>query len=115
MPKPYRKSLLSFLLPRLGGEPPTRELKLSTPMFQGVSIQPGVKACNAVKQVGSRRFLAKSVPVLPLAGCGLQGQCHCRYVKHKDRRTDARRLIDCGLSNSFFDGIERRSKQRRRG
>lgn len=115
MPKPYRKSLLSFLLPRLGGEPPAREPKLSAPMFQGVSIQPGSKACNAVKQVGARRFLAKSVPALPLTGCGLAGQCHCRYVKHKDRRSDARRMGDYGLSNSFFDGIERRSNERRRG
>jgi hypothetical protein len=115
MPKPYRKSLLSFLLPRLGGDPPAVEPKLSVPKFQGVSIQPGSKACGAVKQLDNRRFLAKSVPALPLAGCGIAGQCHCRYVKHKDRRSDPRRLVDCGLSVRFFDGVERRSNQRRRG
>ena len=114
MPKPYRKSLLSFLLPRLGREPPVPPSKLSIPMFQGVSIHGGPKACGAVKQVEARRFLAKSVPALPLAGCGIPGQCQCRYIKHKDRRSDARRLGDYGLMNSFYDGTERRSKQGRR-
>jgi hypothetical protein len=114
MPKPYRKSLLSFLLPRLGREPPVPAAKLSIPMFQGVSIHAGPKACGAVKQIDTRRFLAKSVPALPLAACGIAGQCQCRYVKHKDRRSDARRLVDCGLTNTFFDGAERRSKHRRR-
>jgi hypothetical protein len=114
MPKPYRKSLLSFLLPRLGREPPQPVSKLSIPMFQGVSIHAGPKACGAVKQVDARRFLAKSVPALPLAGCGIPGQCQCRYVKYKERRSDARRLVDCGLTNSFFDGAERRSSQPRR-
>jgi hypothetical protein len=38
MPKPYRKSLLSFLLPRLGGDSPPQRSKTTTPMFQGVSI-----------------------------------------------------------------------------
>ena len=91
MPKPYRKSLLSFLLPRLAPEPAPREAPLSVPKYQGVSIRPGSKACGAVKQLNQRRFLAKSVPSLPLAGCGLSGQCHCRYVKHADRRSDAGR------------------------
>lgn len=113
MPKPYRKSLLSFLIPRLGGEPPAPKT-LSVPAFQGVSIHPGAKACGAVKQVQTRRFLAKSVPALPLAGCGVPAQCQCRYVKHKDRRSDARRLGDCGLTNAFFDGAERRSTKPRR-
>ena len=114
MPKPYRKSLLSFLLPRLAAEPALRETQLAVPKYQGVSIRPGSKACGAVKQLNQRRFLAKSVPSLPLAGCGLSAQCHCRYIKHVDRRSDARRLVDCGLTTSFFDGVERRSKQRRR-
>lgn len=115
MPKPYRKSLLSFLLPRLGREPPTPPKRsLAIPAFQGVSIHPGAKACGAVKQLHTRRFLAKSVPAVPLATCGMPAQCHCRYVKHQDRRTDARRLVDCGLTSTLFDGAERRSKQRRR-
>ncbi len=114
MPKPYRKSLLSFLLPRLGRDSPRQSSKPSTPMFQGVSIQCGPKACGAAKRVGTRRFLARTAPALPLVGCGMQGECRCRYVKHSDRRTEARRLMDDGVSTAFFDGTERRAKNGRR-
>jgi hypothetical protein len=114
MPKPYRKSLLSLLLPRLGRDSPRQPSKPSTPMFQSVSIDRGPKVCGAAKQLGERRFLVRTAPVLPLAGCGIQGECRCRYVKHSDRRTEARRLMDVGLSNAFFDGTEQRSKSGRR-
>jgi hypothetical protein len=114
MPKPYRKSLLSLLLPRLGRDSPRQPSKPGMPMFQGVSIHRGPKVCGAAKQLGERRFLAKTAPVLPLAGCGMQGECRCRYVKHIDRRTEARRLVDVGVSNAFFDGKEQRSKNGRR-
>jgi hypothetical protein len=114
MPKPYRKSLLSLLLPRLGRDLPRQPPKPVMPMFQGVSIHRGPKVCGAVKELGEHRFLAKTAPVLPLVGCGMQGECRCRYVKHIDRRTEARRLVDVGVSNAFFDGKEQRFKNRRR-
>jgi hypothetical protein len=44
----------------------------------------------------------------------MQGECRCRYVKHSDRRAEARRLMDVGVSTAFFDGTERRSKNGRR-
>jgi hypothetical protein len=114
MPKPYRKFLLSLLLPRLGRDSPRQPSKPSMPMFQGVSIHCGPKACGAAKQLGGRRLLARMAPVLPLAGCGMQGECRCRYVKHSDRRAEARRLMDVGVSTVFFDGTERRAKNGRR-
>jgi hypothetical protein len=116
MPRPYRKSLLSFLLPRLGRDPdpPRQPAKPSTPMFQGVSIQHGPKVCAMAKQIGDRRFLARKAPALPLTGCSMQGECRCRYVKHSDRRLDGRRLTDIGVSTAFFDGAERRAKRGRR-
>ncbi|MGH8177777.1 MAG: hypothetical protein ACREV5_16095 [Steroidobacter sp.] len=114
MSKPYRKSLLSLLLPRLGGSPPRQEASPSTPMFQAVSIHRGSKACDLARQFGQHRFLAKKSPALPLPGCAMREQCQCRYIKHRDRRTDSRRLMDMGISTMVFDARERRFRKGRR-
>jgi hypothetical protein len=115
MSKPYRKSLLSLLLPRLGGDPPQQtKTTAAAPAFQAVSIHPGAKVCATAKQLGDRRFLARTAPPLPLAGCTLQGGCQCRYVKHRDRRVDSRRLLNGGLAAQLFDGRERRARKGRR-
>jgi hypothetical protein len=83
--------------------------------FQSVSILQGPKACCASKDLAKVRFLAKQAPALPLAKCSMQDQCHCRYVKHMDRRTEARRLIDVvGMSALLFESQERRAKAGRR-
>jgi hypothetical protein len=83
--------------------------------FQSVSILQGPKACCASKDVAKVRFLTKQAPQLPLASCTMQDQCHCRYVKHADRRTEARRLIDAmGMSALLFESQERRGKPGRR-
>lgn len=83
--------------------------------FQSVSILQGPKACCASKDVAKIRFLTKQAPALPLAGCTMQDECHCRYVKHTDRRTEARRLIDVvGMSALLFESEERRAKAGRR-
>jgi hypothetical protein len=79
-----------------------------------VSIHRGVKYCGVAKQLGARRFLARAAPALPLAGCGMQGQCQCRYVKHRDRRTEPRRLMDLGMRALIFDGREQRFRKGRR-
>jgi hypothetical protein len=83
--------------------------------FQSVSILQGPKACCASKDLAKVRFLAKQAPALPLAKCAMQHQCHCRYVKHVDRRTESRRLIDViGMSALLFESQERRAKVGRR-
>ena len=83
--------------------------------FQSVSILQGATACCASKNYARVRILAKHAPSLPLAKCDMQEQCHCRYVKHADRRTDARRLMDvAGMSAILFDSQERRQKAGRR-
>src|SRR5688572_4270198 len=79
--------------------------------FQSVSILQGPNACCASKDLAKVRFLAKQAPMLPLAKCDMQHQCHCRYVKHTDRRTESRRLIDAiGMSALLFESQERRAK-----
>ena len=83
--------------------------------FQSVSILQGPQACCASKDLAKVRFLAKQAPALPLAKCTMQDECHCRYVKHVDRRTEARRLIDAaGMSVMLFESQERRAKVGRR-
>jgi len=110
----YRRSLLSILLPRLYSSSPSERSSSSRPTFQAVAIQRGIKACEAAKQLGARRFLANKAPVLPLPGCGMAHQCGCRYLKYPDRRNESRRLIDVGLSSVVFDRGERRSRKGRR-
>jgi hypothetical protein len=44
----------------------------------------------------------------------MPASCQCRYVKHRDRRAEPRRLVDFGVSTRLFDGRERRSKGGRR-
>lgn len=87
----------------------------ASPTFQAVSVLQGPKACCASKDVAKVRFLTKQAPALPLAGCTMQDECHCRYVKHTDRRTEPRRLIDVvGMSALLFESEERRAKAGRR-
>jgi hypothetical protein len=42
-------------------------------------------------------------------------KCQCKYIKHKDRRSEARRLMDFGMAARLFDGKERRARRGRRG
>jgi len=106
--------LLSILLPRLVGSSPQKKGPSSRPTFQAVAIQRGLKACEAAKQLGAKRFLANKAPPLPLPGCGMAHQCSCRYMKYPDRRSEPRRLTDVGLSSVVFDSGERRSRKGRR-
>lgn len=60
------------------------------------------------KKLSEHRFLAKDAPPVPLAGCTMKEHCQCRYLKHKDRRSESRRLVEFGMSARLFDGSERR-------
>lgn len=54
--------------------------------YRGVSIRFSSDACDAVKRLTDRRFLAREVPPLPLPECRAR-QCRCRYIHHADRRS----------------------------
>lgn len=83
--------------------------------FRSVSILQGPQGCCASKDLAKVRFLAKQAPALPLAKCTMQDGCHCRYVKHPDRRAEPRRLIDvAGMSALLFESEERRATAGRR-
>lgn len=114
MRKPAKTSLLSGLLARLGSK--REPLPVTAPLrpFQAISIYRGVTACGMAKRFSEHRFLVRDAPPLPLSGCTMSQTCACRYVKHRDRRSEPRRLMDFGMATQLFDGRERRARGGRR-
>ncbi len=64
--------------------------------WHAVSIVAGLGSCAAIGAVHQKRFLSIEAPALPLPDCSNRAYCHCRYVKHPDRRTTLRRMTDRG-------------------
>jgi hypothetical protein len=115
MPKPTKKtSFLEGLLGRFRArkEPPEASGPLRP--FQAISIYRGLICCDMARRFSEHRFLVRDAPPLPLSGCSMRESCHCKYIKHRDRRGEARRLIDFGLASRLFDGRERRARGGRR-
>ncbi|HKQ16546.1 MAG TPA: hypothetical protein VJT80_24225 [Steroidobacteraceae bacterium] len=105
-----KKSLLEGLLNRFGSrkEPPAATGPLRP--FQAISIYRGVVCCELARKFSEHRFLVRDAPPLPLAGCSMGKSCQCKYIKHRDRRAESRRLIDFGMAARLFDGRERRTR-----
>ena len=114
MRKPQKTSLLSGFLARFGSHKAPAPVTAPLRPFQAISIYRGVVACGMAKKFGEHRFLVRDAPPLPLSGCTMRESCQCKYIKHKDRRTDPRRLIDFGVAARLFDGKERRQRGGRR-
>ena len=112
--KPAKTSLLEGLLARFGGrkEPPAATGPLRP--FQAISIYRGLICCDMARKFSEHRFLVRDAPPLPLAGCPMRKTCQCKYIKHRDRRGEARRLVDFGVAVRLFDGKERRNRGGRR-
>jgi len=116
MKRPRKPSLLEGLLARFSGRKEPPEATATGPLrpFQAISIYRGLICCEMARKFSEHRFLVRDAPPLPLAGCTMRETCHCKYIKHKDRRAEPRRLIDFGLSARIFDGRERRVRGGRR-
>lgn len=114
MPKPAKTSLLDGLLARFSArkEPPAATGTLRP--FQAISIYRGLICCDMVRKFTEHRFLVRDAPPLPLSGCSMPKTCQCKYIKHKDRRAEGRRMMDFGLAARLFDGRERRKRGGRR-
>lgn len=82
-------------------------------IFHGISIEPGPKACEAVRQIAGRRFLSEEAPRLPLDECPCMQDCRCVYRHYPDRRTDVRRDADMGLPYRQVPGDKRAGAGRR--
>jgi hypothetical protein len=111
MPKQAKRSLLEGLLARFSGrkEPPAATGPLRP--FQAISIYRGLICCEMARRFSDHRFLVRDAPPLPLAGCTMRQNCQCKYIKHRDRRAEPRRLIDFGVAARLFDGRERRARK----
>jgi hypothetical protein len=87
--------------------------------YRASSIVFDFEACDAVRAIGDRRFLAsdRDIPVLPLERC-TAAKCNCKYVHHDDRReTSEDRRHPSGLQAELYDRSgepNRRQKQRGR-
>src|ERR1700741_2187950 len=111
MPKPTKRT--SFLEGLLGRLRPRKEPpEASGPLrpFQAISIYRGLICCEMARKFSEHRFPVRDAPPLPLAGCPMREKCHCKYIKHRDRRGEPRRLIDFGVASRLFDGRERRAR-----
>jgi len=84
--------------------------------YHSVSIKFGNDACNAAKELRSKRFLSSAAPHLPLPECNLL-QCKCRFIHYKDRRTDVDRRNpfrgSMGVGSGEYDQEKRDAKDRR--
>ena len=105
-----KRSLLEGLLARFSTrkEPPAAG---PTRPFQAISIYRGLICCDMARKFSEHRFLTRDAPSLPLAGCSMGKTCQCKYIKHRDRRSEPRRLIDFGVVARLFDGNERRARR----
>jgi hypothetical protein len=86
-----------------------RNLKYPDGNFHCVELRFRPDACDAVKVIGTKRFLPGEAPAVPLPGCDA-AKCTCRYVHHDDRRHSDRR----STSQYIPAGSDRRLKRDRR-
>jgi hypothetical protein len=88
---------------------PAETHKQSNP-FHAVTVRFRKDACDAVRQLEAKRFLAKEAPRLPLPNCNVKN-CGCRFVHYDDRRGAERREE---IRRTHADSAQRRSQQDRR-
>jgi hypothetical protein len=85
--------------------------------YRAASILASRCACDAVRIVEGKRYLAAQAPRLPLQDCSAD-RCTCRYVRHEDRRSsqgDRRALYSLQTNLYGVDGQpDRRRRQGRR-
>lgn len=78
--------------------------------FHAVTVKYHKDACDAVRALEAKRFLAKTAPRLPLPNCTAKN-CGCRFVHYDDRR-DAERREEIRRAQS--DSVQRRAQPDRR-
>jgi hypothetical protein len=88
---------------------PAETLQKSNP-FHAVTVKYRKGACDAVRQLEAKRFLAKEAPRLPLPDCTAKN-CDCRFVHYDDRRGEERRDE---IRRAQANSVQRRAQQDRR-
>lgn len=72
--------------------------------FHGVSVKPGLVACEAVQELVGKRFLPDEAPAMPLPACD-EARCRCAYSHHGDRRDREDRRSGWGTFGGFAPSI----------
>ena len=84
--------------------------------YRATSIVHDDHACEAVKAIGSKRFLDtdRVTPTLPLPDCDA-AQCNCKYAQHKDRREfDEDRRNPNKLPSELYDQTGKTNRRTRK-
>lgn len=83
-------------------------------LFHGVAVRPRSEACcQAVKSLGTQRFLSEDAPLLPLADCSNPQGCRCVYEHFDERRDNLRRETDIGMPERLYPEEKRAGHGRR--
>jgi hypothetical protein len=91
---------------------PVEHRRIGNP-YHAVSLEPGPRACQAVREMEGKRYLSTSAPKLPLEDCAAPHACQCRYNHHSDRRAKQDRRVQFPNPHAFRTS-ERRSGAGRR-
>lgn len=106
--------------PARGKRPGKVDKEAQTPMgaYRCTSIVFEDSACDAVKAIGRKRFLAvdRDTPTLPLRECD-RSKCNCKYMRHDDRRedNDDRRWAAALQTAMYEEGGKQERRMKKRG
>ena len=81
--------------------------------FHGISIHLCSGACESVKSLEGKRFLASEVTLLPVAGCTTK-ECLCTFEHHRDRRRGTERRLPLSALETVFSEKDQRFRPDRR-
>ncbi|MDJ0779814.1 MAG: hypothetical protein QNJ85_18235 [Gammaproteobacteria bacterium] len=81
--------------------------------WRSARIRPGLNCCAMVKSLEGQVFLAREVPVLPLAYCS-ESRCSCHYLFEADRRSGSDRRVELARVSARLTGLDRRQSPGRR-
>ena len=105
------RGLLGLAAPESTPAPATGAKK-AVAAHHAVSVVPGARCCEEVRQLRGTRFLSREAPQLPLKDCG-RADCACRYEHHPDRRGNPRRLRDMGVAVDGWIEEDKRAGSKR--
>ena len=90
---------------------PVEHRRIGNP-YHAVSIETGMRSCEAAREFEGIRFLSSEAPMLPLDRC-TQSTCQCRYVHHDDRRNQRDRRVQFPNPHAVRNGERRQGTGRR--
>jgi hypothetical protein len=82
--------------------------------YRCVVLEPCLNACKAAREMRALTMLMDVAPMLPLQACDTI-KCSCKYIRHNDRRRNARRE-NLNVANQIIGNLDdkRERKDRRK-